>query len=188
VAAARTRLRPAPWERLRRYGAWRVPVETTEFLIRRGGAQIVDALVQHTGVDGLVAAIEIGQRAKAMRRSGLPMERLGIAEWVQVFDLFTGGQIPREAIQPVAGRMARNPGLRAEEACLLLGYGLQDRQVWAAKLAGLSMEDYRIDLGDSDDKRLRFLAGKAMRQLRGRAPAKEVAECLRASLLQEAGR
>jgi glutamyl-tRNA(Gln) amidotransferase subunit E len=188
VAAARARLRPTPWERLRRYGAWRVPVETTEFLIRRGGAQIVDALVQLTGVDGLVAAIEIGQRAKAMRRSGIPMERLGVAEWVQVFDLFTGGRIPREAIQPVAGRMARNPGLQAEEACLLLGYGMQDRQVWSAALAGLSMEDYRIDLGDSDGKRLRFLAGKAMRQLLGRAPGKEVAEYLRAILHEEVKR
>jgi glutamyl-tRNA(Gln) amidotransferase subunit E len=188
VAAARARLRPTPWERLRRYGAWRVPVETTEFLIRRGGAQIVDALVQLTGVDGLVAAIEIGQRAKAMRRSGIPMERLGVAEWVQVFDLFTGGRIPREAIQPVAGRMARNPGLQAEEACLLLGYGMQDRQVWSAALAGLSMEDYRIDLGDSDGKRLRFLAGKAMRQLLGRAPGKEVADYLRAVLHEEVKR
>jgi len=188
VAAARARLRPTPWERLRRYGAWRVPVETTEFLIRRGGAQIVDALVQRTGVDGLVAAIEIGQRAKAMHRSGIPMERLGIAEWVQVFDLFTGGRIPREAIQPVAGRMARNPGLQAEEACRLLGCGMQDRQVWSAALAGLSMEDYRIDLGDSDGKRLRFLAGKAMRQLLGRAPGKEVAEYLRAILHEEVKR
>jgi Glu-tRNA(Gln) amidotransferase subunit E-like FAD-binding protein len=123
-----------------------------------------------------------------MRRSGIPMERLGVAEWVQVFDLFTGGRIPREAIQPVAGRMARNPGLQAEEACLLLGYGMQDRQVWSAALAGLSMEDYRIDLGDSDGKRLRFLAGKAMRQLLGRAPGKEVAEYLRAILHEEVKR
>jgi glutamyl-tRNA(Gln) amidotransferase subunit E len=185
VAAARARLHPSPWERLRTYGSWRVPRETTEFLIRRGGARIVDALVAHTGVDGLVAAIEIGQRAKAMKRAGVPMERLGEAEWVQVFDLFTGGRIPREAIQPVAARMARNPGLRAEEACMLLGYGLEDRQTWSAALAGLSMEDYRIDLGDSDGKRLRFLAGKAMRQLRGRAPAKEVADYLRAILREE---
>jgi Asp-tRNA(Asn)/Glu-tRNA(Gln) amidotransferase B subunit len=50
------------------------------------------------------------------------------------------------------------------------------------------MEDYRIDMGDSDAKRLRFLAGRAMRQLLGKAPAKEVAEYLRTRLTQEAGR
>ena len=188
VAAARARLGAAPWERYRTYDAWRVPRETTDFLIRRGGARIVDALVQYTGVDGLVAAVEIGQRAKAQKRAGVPMERLGAAEWIQVFDLFTGGRIPREAIQPVAARMARNPGLQAEEACMLLGFGLLDREAWTRELAGLSMEDYRIDRGDSDGKRLRFLAGKAMHLLRGRAPAREVAEYLEYRLREEVGR
>jgi glutamyl-tRNA(Gln) amidotransferase subunit E len=188
VAAARARLGPAPWERYRTYDGWRVPRETTDYLIRRGGARIVDALVRCTGVDGLVAAVEIGQRAKAQMRAGVPMERLGAAEWIQVFDLFTGGRIPREAIQPVAARMARNPGLQAEAACMLLGFGLRDREAWTRELAGLSMEDYRIDRGDSDGKQLRFLAGKAMRLLRGRAPAREVAEYLESRLRTEVGR
>ena len=130
VAEARSRLRPPPWERFAKYGALRVPRETTEFLIRRGGAQIVDAVVEKTGVDGLVAAIEIGQRAKAMKRAGIPMERLGTAEWVQVFDLFTGGRIPREAIQPVAAHMAKNPGVDAAAASANLGFVLQDRAAW----------------------------------------------------------
>ena len=185
VAEARSRLRPAPWERLAQYGALRVPQETTEFLIRRGGAQIVDTVVARTGVHGLVAAMEIGQRAKALKRSGIPMERLGAGEWVQIFDLFTGGRIPREAIAGVASCMARNPGLDAAGACAALGYGLEDRATWTAQLGGLSMEDYRLDKGDSDGKRLRFLAGKATRQLLGRAPAKEVAEYLRSRLQEE---
>ena len=137
VAEARSRLRPPPWERIAKYGALRVPRETTEFLIRRGGAQIVDALVEKTGVDGLVAAIEIGQRAKAMKRAGIPMERLGAAEWVQVFDLFTGGRIPREAIQPVAAQMAKNPGVDAAAASATLGFALQDRAAWTEELSGL---------------------------------------------------
>ncbi len=39
VAEARSRLRPPPWQRIAKYGALRVPRETTEFLIRRGGAR-----------------------------------------------------------------------------------------------------------------------------------------------------
>jgi Asp-tRNA(Asn)/Glu-tRNA(Gln) amidotransferase B subunit len=45
------------------------------------------------------------------------------------------------------------------------------------------MEGYRLDRSDSDAKRLRFLAGKAMARLQGRAPGREVAEHL-ASMLQ----
>ena len=39
VAEARSRLRSPPWERIAEYAALRVPQETTEFLIRRGGAR-----------------------------------------------------------------------------------------------------------------------------------------------------
>jgi glutamyl-tRNA(Gln) amidotransferase subunit E len=185
VAQARARLQPSPWARIQAYGALRVPQETTEFLIRRGGARIVDAVVERTGVDGLVAAMEIGQRAKAMKRSGFPMDRLGVEAWVAVFDLFTGGMIPREAIQPVAAHMAQNPGVAAINACADLGFGLVERARWTEELSGLSMEEYRIDMGDSAGKRLRFLAGKATSQLLGRAPAKDVAEYLRARLQEE---
>jgi glutamyl-tRNA(Gln) amidotransferase subunit E len=190
VAEARERLQPTPWERLSRFGGWGVPSETTEYLIRRGGAAIIDEVVRHTGADGRLAAIEIGQRAKAMKRRGIPVDRLGAAEWVQIFDLHTSGRIPRENIQALAGHMARNPGCDASAAMAALGIGLQPREQWTDKLLGLSMDmdGYRADLGDSAEKRLRFLAGRAMSQLRGQAPAREVAEFLRAQLGQEAGR
>ena len=147
----------------------------------------MDAVVAMTGADGRVAAMEIGQRAKALARKGVPMERLGAAEWVQIFDLLTNGQLSREAIPALATHMARNPGTDAVTAMAHLGFGLQPREVWSHTLTGLSMEDYRIDMGDSDGKRLRFLAGRAMKELLGKAPAREVADYLRSRLTQEAG-
>ena len=113
------------------------------------------------------------------------MERLGAAEWVQVFDLFTDGKIPREAIQPVAAHMAENPGVDAAAASATLGYALQDRAAWTRELSGLSTNDDCIAGGDSEGKRLHYLVGKAVRQLRGKAPAKEVAEFVRTQLGQE---
>jgi glutamyl-tRNA(Gln) amidotransferase subunit E len=185
VAEARSRLRPTPWERIAKYGALRVPRETTEFLIRRGGIQIVDTLVEKAGVDGLTAAIEIGQRAKAMRRAGIPLERLGAAEWIQIFDLFTGGMIPREAIQPVAARMAENPGANAAAVSANLGYGLQERSAWMEELNACFAENQCIEKGKRDAKSLRQLVGKAVHQLRGKAPAKDVAEFVNSRLKQE---
>jgi glutamyl-tRNA(Gln) amidotransferase subunit E len=177
VATLRARLEPPPWERFARYGSWRVPEETTSYLIRRGGAGIVDAVVKHTGIDGLVAAIEIGQRAKALRRAGIPVERLGAAEWISVFDLLAGGRIPREAVPVIATRMAKD-GLPAGDAAAAEGIALMSRDQWRPALDGLSMDGYH-ERGDSADKRLRFLAGRAVDALRGRAPAKEVVEELR---------
>ncbi|MCL2824168.1 MAG: Glu-tRNA(Gln) amidotransferase subunit GatE [Polyangiaceae bacterium] len=181
IAGIRAQLKPAPWERGARYGSWRVPEETTQFLIRRGGAEIVDAVVEKTGADGLVAAMVIGQRAKALKRAGIPVERLGTGEWVEIFDLFTGGRIPKEAIPVIASRMAKDR-LNAEQAAEAEGVVLLTRERWQSEMDGLTMCGYRAGKGDDAARRLRFLAGRAMRQLKFKAPAKEVVEYLRAGI------
>jgi glutamyl-tRNA(Gln) amidotransferase subunit E len=178
VAALKARLRPTPWERIERYSQWRVPDETSSYLIRKGGAEIVDAVVETTGVHGLVAAIEIGQRTRALRRVGVPVERLGAGEWIEIFDLFTDGHIPRECIPAVATRMAAD-GLSARDAAAAERIEIVDRSIWSAELDDLTMDGYLREKGDTPDKRLRFLAGRAMAGLSGRAPAKDVAQLLR---------
>ncbi|MCE1228305.1 MAG: Glu-tRNA(Gln) amidotransferase subunit GatE [Firmicutes bacterium] len=186
VARLKAGLRPSPWERIARYGQWRVPEETSQFLIRRGGAEILDAVVERTGVDGLVAAVELGQRTKALKRAGIPVERLGVESWVQLFDRFTEGLLPREAISLVAARMATD-GLSVEAASQAVGVALQPREKWRTELDYLTMEGYEGEKVDTEAKRLRFLAGRAMAKLLGKAPAKEVAEYLK-TRLQEVGR
>ncbi len=174
VAAIRAGLKPTPWARLAQYGDWRVPEETGHFLIRRGGAEIVDAVVQRTGADGLLVATTIGQRAKALTRAGVPMETLGADEWTQVFDLFTDGRIPREAIPAVARRMAVD-GVPADAAAAAEGCALVPRDAWAPRLGALSLDGYFRDKADSRGRRIRFLTGRAVELLKGRAPAKDVA-------------
>jgi glutamyl-tRNA(Gln) amidotransferase subunit E len=179
VEEIRVRLQTPPWERIAKYEGLRVPRETTEYLIRRGGARIVDALVEKTGVDPLTAAIEIGQRAKASRRAGIPLDRLGAGEWIQVFDLFTDGKLPREFIQPVAAQMAENPGVDAASACANLGIQLQDRAEWTKEIGG-------FDPAPVDEKNRQHIIGQAVRKLKGKAPAKEVAEFIQNQLPREA--
>ncbi len=205
VAAARARLRPAPWERIARYLSWRVPEETAHYLLRRGGAEIVDAVVERAGADGLVAAIEIGQRAKALAREGIPVKNLDTDAWVGIFDLLTDGRITPEAVPLLATQMAKHPGLSAEEACLAAGVEALPKAEWMAQLSDVTWDGYRgrLDHGrapspasrtlespatvknNADEKRLRFLAGKAMKSLRGKAPAKEVVDYLRERLARE---
>ena len=177
VAGIKSGLKPTPWSRIERYLSWRVPEETCRFLIRRGGAEIVDAVVARTGADGLVAAIQIGQRAKALKRAGIPVERLGAAEWVQVFDLFTAGRIPLESIPVVATRMAKD-GLSAEAAAAAEGIALVGREVWQREVNRVALDSPARLRTDNRGTRLRFLAGRAMAQLKGKAPAKDVAAYL----------
>ncbi len=177
----RSRLKPPPWERIERYTSWRVPEETACYLIRRGGAEIVDAVVEKTGVDGLLAGIVIGQQYKALQRSGVPVQRLGVAEWIQIFDLYTDGRIPREAIPTVASTMAKD-NLAARAATEALGIDLQQPEVWKKEAEHLSFDGYRGVKDDSDRKRLLYLTGQAVKMLKGKAPAAEVAVLVKAKL------
>jgi hypothetical protein len=109
------------------------------------------------------------------------VKRLGAGEWVQVFELFTSGRIPREAIAHVAGRMAAD-GVTAEAAAAAEGVALQPREHWRQEADQVTLDGYHAGRNDSPERRLRFLAGRAVRMLRGRAPAAEVAAYLRGAL------
>jgi len=173
VAQIRAQLKPRPWERLERYGAWGVPEETTRFLIRRGGAEIVDAVVAATGVDGRLAAIQVGQRAKALKRAGIPVERLGAAEWTQLFELVMTGRVPRDVIPLVATRMAQDR-LSAEAAAAAAGVAPVAPEAWRREADRVTRERHAHAPDPDRARALRMLAGEAMARLRGRASAKDV--------------
>ena len=181
VEACRTRLHAAPWERLERYTKWRVPVETTEYLIRRGSAETVDEVVKKTGADGLLAAIEIGQVGRALHRAGVPVERLDTARGLEIFDLHTDGRLPRECIRDVASFVALQPGASTQTACEALGIHLQNDSEWKQQIAAMPMDGYDAR-HDSPEKRMRFRVGKAMEKLKGKVPARDIAAYLKAEL------
>jgi hypothetical protein len=103
---------------------------------------------------------------------------LGAAEWVEVFDLLTGGHIPREAIPVIAARMAKDR-LNARAAVGAEGVTVLGRERWQSELDRLNTIGYHADRGDNPDKRLRFLAGRAMQKLKYKASAKEMVEYLK---------
>ncbi len=182
IADARRKLEPAPWEREELWGSWRVPEETTHYLIRKGGAKIVDAVVEKTGVDGLLAAVEIGQRSRASKRAGIPVDRLGMAEWTEIFDLYTDGRIPVESIRTVAARMAQNPGLNAFGAAEAEGIDLVDGDKWNAEIEPLIKAASGAMTDGMRGKTVRHITGKATAMLAGKAAAKDVAEYVRRKL------
>ena len=72
----------------------------------------------------------------------------------------------------------------ASDAAAAERIALAPRDQWLSKLDGLSMDGY-YEKGDTPDKRLRFLAGKAVDALKGRAPAKDVVAELRNAAQEE---
>ena len=174
VEALRRGLPPPPWEREKTFGAWGVPEETLHYLIRRGGAAVVEEAVKTTGIDGRTAAIEMGQRAKALQRAGVPIGQLRPEHWIGIFDLYTDASIPREGIRTLAAFLAHNPDLHAKQAQEALGIQMQDETTWQRVVRDVDLSGYHKYRNDSRERQLRHLTGKAVKMLEGKAPAKDV--------------
>ena len=180
VERLRAPLPEPPWKREARYAAAGVPRPVIHYLIRRGGARLVDAVVA-SGVDLRRACFFFGERLKGLRRAGVAVDAASTDAWVELFGLLEGRPVLREAADELVRWLAENPGhgVATYVADSGLGEAPEDWRGRVAELAAASAPDHP---DGSADQRLRFLLGLAMAELRGRVPAVEVAATISAEI------
>jgi glutamyl-tRNA(Gln) amidotransferase subunit E len=184
VDGLRATLPERPWEREARYAAAGVPRNTSHFLIRRGGAALVDHVVSACGADLRFAAFFFGERLKGLRRAGATVDELSEERWGALFRAFAERPSLREAWAALVVELARVPVTTVAQALAALGL---DRELpgWRDEMAA-GMAEARATVHDDDPGRLaRHAAGVVMRRLRGRVPARTVLETLQLTLEAE---
>ena len=179
VERLRVALPPPPWEREARWEAAGVPRQTVRYLIRRGGAELVDLVVRRAEADVLRAGRFFGERWKALRRRGISVDKIEPERWVELFAVLRERPVLWEAQDAIARALAERPERTLQETLSDLGL---DRP------AG----DWRSELGrvlaDLPPSRAKAAPGawprramaRVMPGLRGRVPGREVWEAVRA--------
>jgi glutamyl-tRNA(Gln) amidotransferase subunit E len=173
-----------PWERERRYADAGVPISTIHYLIRRGGADVVDRVVAQIAPDaaesdirGLLRRVCVffGERLKGWRRrAGLAVDRVPEERWVELFRRLEAEPILREVVDRIVRKMVIAPTRTIDEcvADLDLGAPPDDWRDRVAESVGARRGEHAWI---SAEGRLRHHMGRAMATLRGRVPAREVA-------------
>ncbi len=177
VEGLKATLPEPPWVREKRYASAGVPRDTIYYLIRRGGARLVDLVVDSCGVGVRGACFFFGERIKGLRRKGVEVDRIPDERWCEFFKLLSEHDVLMEAWKPLVERMALQPERSLREIVEESGFCLRPEQ-WRAMLIKAAKTMWPDPPGGGIDRRLRFLMGYAMRSLRGRIPAKEVAQAL----------
>ncbi len=180
VERLRAALPERPWEREARYVAAGVPVPVVHYLVRRGGALLVDRVVAEAAADLRDAAFFFSERLKGLRRAGVAVDRIPAEAWVELFRAFAARPARREAWQILVRRMAERVG---ESVAGLLGeLGLDSEPPgWRAMLPRW-MEKAEAEAYDHDPGRvLRHATGQVMDTLRGRVPASVVLPAVQAA-------
>ncbi len=166
-------LPPPPWVREERYAAAGVARDTIHFLIRRGGAGLVDRVVAECGADLRQACRFFGEHLKGLRRAGLPVDAVPVERWCELFGLAAERPVLWEAERELVARIAANPDRTVTEVLADLGLGGPEPE-WR-ELVGAMMESDRPNHGVDDPACwLRFSMGRVMPGLRGRVPGRQV--------------
>ena len=172
-------LPPPPWEREERYGSVGVPLSTIHFLIRRGGARLVDLVVANCNIDLAWTCYFFGERLKGLRRSGVTVDGISDETWLALFGEFARQPALRDAWKDIVSRLADAHALETVLADLGLGQpvdGLPE-----SVRSTIETERFQPPAHDNG-QRQRFLMGSLMSGLRGRVPAVEVAATLSSAL------
>jgi glutamyl-tRNA(Gln) amidotransferase subunit E len=173
VQALAAGLPEPPWSREARYAAAGVPQPVIHFLIRRGGARLVDLVVADCGADLRRACFFFGERVKALRRQGLAVDAVPDDGWRALFSYCGEQPVAWEAWRDLAEWLAGHPGGELAAEAALAGFGSAP-EGWPGRVAELAEEAAGQPHRD-EGQRARYLMKLAMDELRGRVPAAEVA-------------
>jgi glutamyl-tRNA(Gln) amidotransferase subunit E len=185
VARLRAALPELPWQREERYARVGVPASTIHYLIRRGGAALVDRVVAECGADLRFACFFFGERLVGQRRAGVAVGAIGAERWCDLFRAFAERPVLREAWERLVRRMTGSPGTSVSEQIAAEGLG-EAPAGWRETL-GEVVEAARRDAYDARDGRpARLAVGRAMGAWRGRVPAREVIAALAPALETQA--
>jgi glutamyl-tRNA(Gln) amidotransferase subunit E len=172
VEKLRAPLPEPPWSREERYSRVGVPRPVIHYLIRRGGARLVDLVVDECGADLRRACFFFGERVKGLRRAGVAVDEVQDAGWCDLFDLFGRHPVTWHAWRDLVDWLAANPAAELQTEAELAGFG-QPPEDWRDTVADLAGDGPFVD-DDKIPSQQRYLMGLVMDELRGRVPASDV--------------
>jgi len=176
VARLAAKLPERPWDRERRYADAGVPASTAHFLIRRGGAVVVDRLAKETGASVRDVAFLFGEKLKGLRRASVPVNAVPEERWRELLRAFVAIPVLKQAWELAVLAICESPGRPVADLLAERGFGTEPpawRAGVPAALAAAREKAYR-----KDDAALvsKLALATLMPGLLGRVPASAVSE------------
>ena len=175
-------LQPRPWDREARYAAAGVSATTVYFLIRRGAARLVDMVTADCQAPVKQACLLFGERLKALRRAGVPVDAIADEQWCGFFAAVAAQPLLWQAWELLVRAMAAAPERTAGGDRRRPRPRRARRTGGAAASSRPSADASRRLYAPGADRLFRFSMGLAMRELRGKVPALEVADAVKTEI------
>jgi glutamyl-tRNA(Gln) amidotransferase subunit E len=177
VARLESGLAEKPWKRETRYAAVGVPAATAHYLIRRGGAGLVDRVVAECGADLRQACFLFGERLVGWRRAGIAVDQIPPDRWCEFFESMVERPVLFEVRDILVRRMAEAPATGLDQILEKLGLN-EDNGNWRGTVLQRVSEAAQAAFRKDTELVRRLAMGRLMSVLLGKVPASEVAAVL----------
>jgi glutamyl-tRNA(Gln) amidotransferase subunit E len=167
-----------PWQREARYSAVGVPRQTIHYLIRRGGAALVDRVVAEAGADLRRACFFFGEGLKGLRRAGVAVQAVPAERWVELFHLVAERPVLWENRRRIVHSLAAAPATPVAALVAEAGLGAAPPE-WRRSIPALLTVAAAEANGPEAGRLERLLLGCVLTDLRGRVPVREVTAAVR---------
>jgi len=179
-------LPPQPWVREKRYAEAGIQRNTIYYLIRRGWAEIVDAVVEETGADLRFAGIFFGEKLKGLQRKGIPASAITKENWIALFREFAQKPELAENWDTIVRGMADSPETTVAEIVDTLVHSV-DSSKWKA-FARKALAETEITATKSDYEVLvKLTMSKMMDIYRGLVAGREIVHHIRETIADNQG-
>ncbi len=158
-----------PWEREARYAKVGVPRPVIWYLIRRGGAYLVDLVVGEAGADLRQACFFFGEKLKGLRRKGVKVDAIGETLWIEFFRASGRNPLLFDNWIAIVRALADDPDVPIDSS--------PPPEDWARDI-GSSRNGFRKQRRHLPEKLIEYALGRALETLRGRVSVKDVREAL----------
>ncbi len=184
VDRLRKGLPPPPWEREARYAAAGVARSTIHYLVRRGGARLVDMVAEHDPARLRRACFLFGERVKGLQRAGVAVDTIPPERWCELFEQAEARPEVWQAWRRMIEAVAADPQRSVRDSLRSAGFD-EPTNGWRERVAELTRGALPDHADGTRDQHRRFVLGRAMDELRGRISAADVAaelqRCLEAA-------
>jgi glutamyl-tRNA(Gln) amidotransferase subunit E len=181
----RSRLPELPGEKMVRLMAqYTVNEKLARQLLYSEHIDLFESVAAKTAVSPTVIAVALTETLKALRRDGVPVEKLSNQQITDVFKLVDSGKTAKEAVPEVLAWLANHERSAAVQAVEELGFDMISQRNLEELIDGLISKNEAL-VRKRGEGAFGILMGAIMREVRGRAEAEAVSRLLKDKLSRE---
>jgi glutamyl-tRNA(Gln) amidotransferase subunit E len=186
INSIRQRLPELPEQRLERLmREYALNQKLAKQIMESECTELFETMAKESKVTPTTIAVFLTETMKALKRDGIPVEKVSEAKIREVFKALGAGEITKEALPDIVAWLSKNEDKTVKEAVESLGLKTLTKEELGEIIDGIIAKNKDL-IEKSGAKAFGTVMGLVMKEVRGRANAETVSELIKQRLAKKA--